>query len=80
MSPSEYVPVRKSHRPPETFLTAPEVAELLRVSKMTVYRLIQSGDIPANRIGRSLRVRERDLDAFLRDTETVTWTHEDGAA
>lgn len=45
--------------------TAHEVAEQLRVSTMTVYRLIRGGDLPAVRVGRNYRVRARDLDAFL---------------
>jgi excisionase family DNA binding protein len=37
----------------------------MRVSTMTVYRLIKSGDLPAVRVGRSFRVRESDVDAYL---------------
>lgn len=47
------------------FLTAQEVAELLRVSSMTVYRLIKAGDLPAIRVGRSFRVRDVDVDAYV---------------
>ncbi|HLN18366.1 MAG TPA: helix-turn-helix domain-containing protein [Acidimicrobiales bacterium] len=47
------------------FLTVGEVATALRVSNMTVYRLINSGDLPAVRIGRSFRLREEDLDQYL---------------
>jgi excisionase family DNA binding protein len=47
------------------FLTVQEVAELLRVSSMTVYRLIKAGDLPAVRVGRSFRVRDVDVDAYL---------------
>lgn len=47
------------------FLTVAEVATQLRVSTMTVYRLIRSGELAAARIGRSYRVRPADLDAFL---------------
>ena len=46
-------------------LTAAEVAEQLRVSTMTVYRLIRRGELPAVRVGRNYRVRARDLAAFL---------------
>ena len=48
-----------------TLLTAAEVAEQLRVSTMTIYRLIRRGDLPAVRVGRNYRVRERDLEAYL---------------
>ncbi|MBI4730460.1 MAG: helix-turn-helix domain-containing protein [Acidobacteria bacterium] len=47
------------------FLTAVEAAERMRISKMTVYRLIKAGKLPAVRIGRSYRVREEDLDRYL---------------
>ncbi|MGQ0617780.1 MAG: helix-turn-helix domain-containing protein [Acidimicrobiia bacterium] len=46
-------------------LTVAEVAELLRVSSMTVYRLIKAGEIGAVRVGRSYRLREDDVDAYL---------------
>ncbi len=49
----------------DTLLTAAEVAEQLRVSTMTVYRLIRSGELPAVRVGRNYRVRERDLEQYL---------------
>lgn len=47
------------------FVTVGEVAALLRVSNMTVYRLVQSGRLPAIRVGRSYRIREDDVDRYL---------------
>jgi len=47
------------------YLTVGEVAAALRVSNMTVYRLINSGKLPALRIGRSFRLREVDLNEYL---------------
>ncbi|HEY7137898.1 MAG TPA: helix-turn-helix domain-containing protein [Acidimicrobiia bacterium] len=47
------------------FLTVQEVADLMRVSSMTVYRLIKAGDLPAVRVGRSFRVRDEDVDRYL---------------
>ena len=47
------------------FLTVAEVAEELRVSSMTVYRLIKSEQLPATRVGKSLRIREDDVERFL---------------
>ena len=47
------------------FLTPAEVADLLRVSSMTVYRLIKSGELRAARIGKSYRISEDDVDAYL---------------
>ena len=40
------------------FLTVAEVAEMMRVSNMTVYRLVHSGELPAVRFGRSFRIPE----------------------
>ncbi|MFP4311944.1 MAG: helix-turn-helix domain-containing protein [Nitriliruptoraceae bacterium] len=46
-------------------LTVGEVAGMLRVSTMTVYRLIKAGDLPALRVGRNYRIREADVATFL---------------
>ena len=48
------------------FLTVAEVAAIMRVSKMSVYRLIHSGELDAVRFGRSFRVPEPAVDAYLR--------------
>lgn len=47
------------------FLTVAEVATLMRVSRMTVYRLVHSGELPAVRVGRSFRVPERAVHDYL---------------
>ena len=49
------------------FLTVAEVASLMRVSKMTVYRLVHSGDLTAVRVGRSFRVPEHAVHTYLRE-------------
>ncbi|HEY7399516.1 MAG TPA: helix-turn-helix domain-containing protein [Actinomycetota bacterium] len=46
-------------------LTVNEVADLLRVSRMTVYRLIKQGDMPSFRVGRGYRLREEDVHSYL---------------
>ena len=43
-----------------------DVAKLAGVSKMTVYRLVHSGDLPAVRFGRSYRVPENAVQEYLR--------------
>ena len=48
------------------FLTVAEVAAVMRVSKMTVYRLVHSGELASVRVGRSFRVPERAVHAYLR--------------
>ena len=52
------------------FLTVAEVAGQLRVSTMTVYRLIKAGRLAAVRVGKSYRVREDDVDRYLASTYT----------
>jgi excisionase family DNA binding protein len=47
------------------FLTVAEVATIMRVSKMTVYRLVHAGDLPAVRVGRSFRVPEQAVHDYL---------------
>lgn len=47
------------------FLTVAEVASLMRVSKMTVYRLVHSGELPAVRVGRSFRVHSKAVHEYL---------------
>ena len=54
------------------FLTVAEVAEILRVSNMTVYRLINAGQLPAVRVGKSYRLTEADVDRFLEQGYTAT--------
>ncbi len=59
--------------PPDTplaevqFLTVAEVAATMRVSKMTVYRLVHSGELPAARVGRSFRVPRSAVEDYLRN-------------
>ena len=49
-----------------TVLTIAEVASVMRVSKMTVYRLVHGGELPDVRVGRSFRVSEEDVNDYLR--------------
>ncbi|WP_336923826.1 helix-turn-helix domain-containing protein [Aquipuribacter sp. SD81] len=48
------------------FLTVSEVAARMRVSKMTVYRLVHGGELSAVRVGRSFRVPVHAVDDYLR--------------
>ncbi len=55
----------------ERLYTADEVAAMLRLSKMTVYRQIERGDLSAHRIGRSFRVPGSAIQLMLDDTRTT---------
>lgn len=52
------------------FFTVAEVARVLRVSNMTVYRLVNSGQLPAVRVGKSYRLREEDVNRYLSERFT----------
>lgn len=47
------------------FLTVSEVAQLMRVSTMTVYRLIKAGELASVRVGKSYRISEDDVDSYI---------------
>ena len=49
----------------EPLLTVGEVAQLMRVSNMTVYRLIKSGQLSAIRVGKNYRIRRSDIERYL---------------
>lgn len=49
------------------FLTVAEVAVVMRVSKMTVYRMVHSGELAAVRVGRSFRVPEQAVHDYLQN-------------
>jgi excisionase family DNA binding protein len=51
--------------------TVAEVADHMRVSNMTVYRLIKAGEVRAVRVGKSYRIRQRDLEAYLDASRTT---------
>lgn len=51
----------------EPLLTVGEVASIMRVSNMTVYRLIKSGQLAAIRVGKNYRIRRSDIDRYLDD-------------
>jgi len=53
-------------------LTIPQVAERLKVSRNTVYRLIAAGELPAVTVSSLQRVSEADLQAYVeRNTRTA---------
>lgn len=57
---------------PGGLLTVSEVANAMRVSNMTVYRLIKNGELPAVRVGKNYRLRETDLERFLEERSVRT--------
>lgn len=53
----------------DRLLTVMEVADLMRVSNMTVYRLIKAGQLAALRVGKNYRIRESDVERYLAERE-----------
>ena len=51
----------------EPLLTVGEVAAIMRVSNMTVYRLIKAGQLSAIRVGKNYRLRRADVERYLND-------------
>ncbi|TQN42503.1 excisionase family DNA binding protein [Blastococcus colisei] len=61
---------RPAPRAAVSFLTVTEVASIMRVSKMTVYRLVHGGELAAVRVGRSFRVPEPAVREYLAGART----------
>ena len=55
----------------EKLLTAIQVAEILNISKAGAYNLMQRGQLPSLKIGRSVRVILRDLEQFIQENKQV---------
>lgn len=52
------------------FLTVEEVANTLKVGKMTIYRYIRGGKIEAYKIAKNYRIKKTELDKFLMSVKT----------
>ncbi|MDY2627423.1 MAG: helix-turn-helix transcriptional regulator [Lachnospiraceae bacterium] len=52
----------------ETFYTAQEVADLLKIKKTTVYDLIKKNRLPSSKVGKQIRISKTDLDAYLKQS------------
>lgn len=64
----------------EKFLTVAELATILRTSKMTIYRMVNSGDLDAIRVGRSFRIPEAAAQALVRSRTSPAAGTEAGRA
>jgi excisionase family DNA binding protein len=49
------------------FLTVYELALMMRISKMSAYRLVRTGELESIRVGRSYRIPEQAVIAYMRD-------------
>ena len=62
----------------EPLLTVGEVAQVMRVSNMTVYRLIKAGQLSAIRVGKNYRIRRSDIERYLSDRAVIVEPGEQG--
>lgn len=54
------------------FLTVAEVSAVMRVSKMTVYRMVHTGELPAVRVGRTFRINAQVVRDYLTGADVQT--------
>jgi excisionase family DNA binding protein len=71
----EREPVSQKPGVGDRLLTVAEVADIMRVSNMTVYRLIKSGQLAAIRVGKNYRIRESEIERYL--SERSVWVEGD---
>lgn len=64
-SVGDVLTMANAHHPLPKFLTIQEVADHLAVSAKTVRRLISRGDLPRHKLGRQVRISERDFRDFV---------------
>ena len=62
--------IKKYHIKNQDFFTALELAKLLKVNIMTIYRYINSGKLTAYKIGKDFRINKNDFDSFLNKSKT----------
>jgi excisionase family DNA binding protein len=54
-----------SEKLPSRLLTGKDVAHLLKISSSQAYKIMRRGELPSVHIGKSIRVKPEDLDAFI---------------
>ena len=50
-------------------MTTKELSEYLQLDRMTIYKLLKAGDIPANRVGHQWRFFRKAIDAWIRSKQ-----------
>ncbi|AOH56738.1 hypothetical protein ABE28_020410 [Peribacillus muralis] len=58
----------------ELSYTIEEVAQLLKVSKLTIYDLVKKGELPVFRVGRQMRMDAKDLEKYIADSKSPAYT------
>lgn len=55
----------------EESLTALEVAELLKITKNTVYELVKRGELPGYKVGKKLRIDKTDVESYINNQKVT---------
>ena len=74
-----FMEARGSSETVEEVMTIPEVAQLLRVTAKTVYKLVRAGALRSFRVGRVMRCRRHEVDRFMADREQSSRPRVEGA-
>lgn len=61
------VALKQDSSPAKLLLTVTEACQILAISRSKFYELLNSGGIPSMRIGRSRRIRIKDIEDFVDD-------------
>ena len=56
----------------DEFLTVEELAERLKIAPGTIYNWVSRGEIPYVKIGRAVRFRRADIDAWIEGQGSTT--------
>ena len=56
--------------PEAEFFTAHELAAVLKVNVMTIYRYFKAGKLRAHKLGKEFRITRREVDLLLERTST----------
>jgi len=66
-----YLPTIKTKKPeiPEV-MTPAEVRDVLRITQPTLRKLINTGKLPAIKVGHQTRILKPDLDKFIQENTT----------
>lgn len=51
-----------------SYLTLTEVAEVMKITRRTVYNYIKAGILKYSRVGRQYRIKSQDLETFIKPT------------
>ena len=59
------------------WLSLKDVQQLVGIGRTKAYELVTTGEVPAVRIGRCIRVNRRELDEWLQAQRYMDWTGRD---